>query len=311
MKRILVVLYSQTGQLERVARAIAAPLHEAGHTVDWLRLESQPPYPFPWTFWSFLDAFPESVRLTPPPLRSWSVAARYDLVLLCWTPWFLSPAPPVAAFLQSEAGRAVLRDTPVVTVTAARNMWVLAQEDVKRMLAGAGARHSDHVALTDPGHTLVTVVTTPAWMLTGRRDAVASLPRAGLTDAQVAGSVRFGRALAAAFADGSLDGQRPVLTGLGAAQVDPALVMSEKIGRRSFRVWSKIVSAAGGPGARTRRPVLAVYVAFLVLMIITVVPVSLAIRTLLKPLMRARLQAQAAAYERPSGRGTERLSRFS
>jgi hypothetical protein len=64
------------------------------------------------------------------------------------------------------------------------------------------------------------------------------------------------------------------------------------------------------PGEAARRPVLAAYVAFLILMIVTVVPLSLLLRTLLKPLMRARLAAQAATYEAPSGSGTERMQEF-
>jgi hypothetical protein len=38
--------------------------------------------------------------------------------------------------------------------------------------------------------------------------------------------------------------------------------------------------------------------------------VSLLIRTLLKPLLRSRLAAQAAAFEQPSGAGTERMRDF-
>jgi len=310
MSKVLVVHYTQSGQLERAARALVAPLQAAGHAVDFLALEPQRPYPFPWSFWSFLDAFPESVHLDPPPLRPWTTPApRYDLVLLCWSPWFLSPAPPTTAFLQSERGRALLQDTPVVTLTANRGMWVLAQEQVRALLAAAGARHCDHVALVDP-HKLSSFVTTPRWMLTGRREPFWGLPRAGVPEADIAGAARFGRALVRALADGTLDGRRPVLTGLGAASVDPALLASEKIGRRSFRVWGKLVRAAGRPGAPMRRPVLALYVLFLVTMIVTVVPVSLLIRTLLKPLLRARLAAQAASYERPSGAGTERMREF-
>lgn len=310
MKHVLVVSYSQSGQLERVAQAIAAPLAAAGHRLDVLKLEPQTPYPFPWDFWGFLDAFPEAVFLDPPPLKPWSApAARYDLVLLCYSPWFLSPAPPTTAFLQSEQGRALLKDRPVVTVTANRGMWVQAQEQVKALLAAAGARHCDHVALVDP-HRLASFITTPHWLLTGRREPFWGLPRAGVPDAEIARAGRFGRALAQALAANRLDGAAPVLTGLGAAQVDPALLASEKIGRRSFRVWARIVRSAGGPGALSRRPVLAVYLAFLTLMIVTVVPVSLLLRFLLRPLLRTRLAALAAAYERPSGSGTGRLKDF-
>lgn len=309
MKQVLVVYHTQAGQLEQAAHALAAPLEAAGHTVDFVALAPQTPYPFPWTFWQFLDVFPESVYLDPPALKPWQARPRYDLVLLCWSPWFLAPAPAATAFLQSAAGRALLKDTPVVTLTANRGMWVLAQEQVQQMLADAGARHCDHIALVDP-HKLSSFITTPRWMLSGRREPFWGLPRAGVTAADLAGTARFGRALVRALADGTLDGRRPVLTGLGAATVDPALIASEKIGRRSFRVWGKLVRAAGGPGAPMRRPVLVAYVAFLIAMIITVVPISLLIRTLLKPLLRARLAAQAASYERPSGAGTERMREF-
>jgi hypothetical protein len=310
MKKVLVVHYTQSGQLERAARALVSPLQAAGHAVDVLALQPQSPYPFPWSFWAFLDVFPECVYLDPPALQPWSTpAARYDLIVLCWSPWFLSPAPPTTAFLQSEQGRALLRDTPVVTLTANRGMWVLAQEQVRELLAAAGARHCDHIALVDP-HKLSSFITTPRWMLTGRQAPFWGLPRAGVPDAELVAAGRFGRALVRALADGSLDGRRPVLTGLSAASVDPALLASEKIGRRSFRVWGKLVRAAGKPGAPMRRPVLGLYVLFLVTMIVTVVPVSILIRILLKPLLRARLAAQAASYERPSGAGTERMQEF-
>ena len=309
-KSVAFVYYSQSGQLERVMRAIAAPLQAAGHAVDFVRLEPARPYPFPWSFWTFLDVFPESVALIPPSLRPWQARNRYDLLVLGYTPWFLSPAPPVTGFLQSEAGRALLKDTPVVTVTAARNMWVLAQEEVKKLLGAAGARLSDHVALIDPGPGMTTFITTPRWMLTGKRDSFLGLPPAGLPDADVAGAARFGKALAAALAAGTLDGRAPVLQGLAAAKVDPALVASEKIGRRSFKVWSKLVRGAGPAGHWARKPVLVMYVTFLILMIVTVVPVTLLLRAALRPLLRERLEAQAAEYEKPSGPGRERLNEF-
>lgn len=311
MSRVLVVYHTQSGQLEQCVRTIAAPLAEAGHTVEYLRLEPATPYPYPWPFFAFLDAFPEAVYLDPPPLQPWSTAASgYDLVVLAYSPWFLSPAPPATAFLQSDAGRALLRGTPVVTVTANRGMWVQAQEQVKSLLATAGARLGDHIALVDP-HRLSSFITTPRWLLTGRKAPFWGLPRAGVPDADIAAGARFGRALVQALADGRLDGTGPVLTGLGAARVDPALANSEKLGRRSFRAWGKLVRSCGGPGAWSRKPVLAAYVVFLLLLIVTVVPLSLLIRSLLKPLLRARLQAAAARFELPSGSGEERMHEFS
>lgn len=286
MKKVLIVQYSQSGQLEAVARSIAGPLRaDDGVELQTLNLEPQTPWPFPWSFWQFLDAFPECVYLDPPPNRPWQLSGDFDLVILCYTVWFLSPAPPITAFLQSEAGRELLRDTPVITVTACRNMWMQAQEQVRQLLESAGARHADHVALTDPGPAMATFVTTPRWMLSGRRDAFLGLPPAGLTTEQIDGAARFGRAIRAALRDGRLDGRSSVLHGLGAAPVDPALLASETIGRRSFRIWGRLLRAVGRPGAASRRPVLAVYVCFLLLLIVTVVPVSMALRALLLSLI--------------------------
>ncbi|MEW6166697.1 MAG: dialkylresorcinol condensing enzyme [Pseudomonadota bacterium] len=312
MKRVLVVYYSQTGQLLRVARSVCGPLEAAGDiAVDWCELRPQRPYPFPWPFFEFFDQFPETVHLDPPELLPLPVAddQRYELIVLAYTVWFLSPSPPVAAFLKSEAGRRLLRDTPVVTLVACRNMWHIAQEEVKRLLHAAGARLSDNIVLTDAGSSLASFITTPRWMLTGRTDPMwGLLPAPGIPDHAVRAAARFGVALAGALRDGRLDGRRPVLNGLGAVEANVRLVPSEMIGRRSFRVWGRLLRALGPQGSRARRPVLAIYAAFLVTMIVTVVPVTMLLRTLLGPLAARRLAAQKAYFEQPSGSGRERLA---
>ncbi len=155
MKNVLVVEYSQTGQLTAVLDSLLAPLQEPGSGVLVHRevLRPIPAYPFPWPFWSFLDTFPETVAGDPPPLAPLSVGAgtAFDLVIIGFPVWFLSPPPPVTAFLRSEAGRRLVRGRPVVTVTACRNMWLMAQETMKQLLKDSGACHCDHVALVQPG----------------------------------------------------------------------------------------------------------------------------------------------------------------
>lgn len=311
MKRVLVVYYSQTGQLRRVAESICGPLSVAGVTVDWCELRPRQPYPFPWPFLHFFDQFPEAVYLDPPALYALDVdpAAPYDLIVLAYTVWFLSPAPPVTAFLKSAEGRSLLRDRPVVTVIACRNMWLLAQEIVKELLADTGARLSDNITLTDIGSSLTSFVTTPRWMLTGRREAFWSVfPRAGLSEAQIADAARFGRALAPALLEGRIDGSAPVLAGLGASQADIRLLPSERIGRRSFQIWGRLIRALGQQGSFARKPVLVFYAAFLVTMIVTIVPLTMVLRAMLRPLTARRAAAQKTYFEQPSGSGTELMS---
>lgn len=314
MKNILVVYFSQTGQLRRVAESVCAPLvADAGVQVDWCALRPQQAYPFPWPFFKFFDQFPEAVHGVPPVLEPLNLPAgkRYDLVILAYTVWYLSPAPPVTAFLKSAQGRALLRDTPVITLIACRNMWLMAQEKTKLMLTEAGARLCDNIVFTDKGSSLATFITTPRWMLTGKTDALWGIfPRPGISDADIAAGGRFGHAILAALRCARLDGHRPVLTGLQAACVDDRLIASERIGARSFSIWGRLVMRAGPQGAALRRIVLLLYVAFLVTMIVTVVPLTMLLRALLRPLLAHRLRQLKARFEQPSGCGSERMADF-
>ena len=65
MKNVLVVSYSQSGQLDDIVAALARQLAEAGIKLHREALRPAPDFPFPWPFFAFLDAFPESVRLDP------------------------------------------------------------------------------------------------------------------------------------------------------------------------------------------------------------------------------------------------------
>ncbi|HUR28427.1 MAG TPA: dialkylresorcinol condensing enzyme, partial [Planctomycetota bacterium] len=152
MKRVLVVQYSQSGQLCDVLSSLTAPLAADPSielTIETLRPVT--PYPFPWPVLRFFDTFPEAIYLDPPPLQELAVdpARRFDVVILGYQAWFLSPSLPVTAFLKSPEASRLLRDTPVVTVVACRDMWLMAQERVKELLAAVGARLVGHVALTD------------------------------------------------------------------------------------------------------------------------------------------------------------------
>jgi hypothetical protein len=311
MKRILIVYFSQSGQLRRVVDSVSAPLlANAALQVTLGELRPRTPYPFPWPFFRFFDQFPETVQLQPPEIEALPIGddEHFDLVVLAYTVWFLSPSPPVTAFLKSAQGRRILRDTPVVTLIACRNMWLMAQEQVRVMLDEAGARLSDNIVLTDAGSSLATFVTTPRWMMTGRKDSFLGLPAPGLQSAQIRQARRFGQALATALSEGRLDGRAPVLQGLQAAVVDDRLIASERIGHRSFRIWSRILRALGGPGSQPRQAGLFVYVVFLVSLIVTVVPLTMGLRVLLRPLLSRRLQRERAYYELPSGSGSEHMA---
>jgi hypothetical protein len=301
MKRVLLVHFSQTGQLSRIARELTGPLAHA-HDIELVVEELRPrePYPFPWPAWRFLDAMPESVLLDPPALERLSEKARghFDLVIIAYQPWYLAPSGPITAFLKSTDA---LRGRPVVTVVACRNMWLTAQETVKRLIHEAGGELRDNVVFTDQGSTLASFITTPRWLLSGKRDAFWGLPAAGVSEADIAGAARFGHALAFALRGDRERAGSPMLAGLGAAKVDPRLIFSERAGSRAFGVWSRIIRLGGRQGSIARLPLLALFCVYLVAMILVVVPPSLILQRLLRPLLARKLQSAKAYFELPSG----------
>jgi hypothetical protein len=284
MKRVLLVHFSQTGQLARAARQVVSPLAQA-HDVQLVEevLRPRRPYPFPWPFWRFLDAMPETVLLEAPELEPLAVRAdeHFDLVVLAYQVWYLAPAGPMTAFLKSPSKK-LLHGRPVVTVIACRNMWLQAQETVERLIGEAGGQLRENVVFTDRGSTLASFITTPRWLLTGKRDAFWGLPAAGVADEDIANADRFGQALLAALRTGRERIAAPLLAGLRAASVDPRLIFSERAGKRAFSVWSRLIRLGGRPGAAARLPLLALFCVYLVTMIVVVVPPSLLLQRLFR-----------------------------
>jgi hypothetical protein len=204
----------------------------------------------------------------------------------------------------------LLENKPVITVTACRNMWLVAQETVKKELQDAGAHHCDHVALVDRGSAFATFITTPRWLLTGRKESFWRFPAAGVAADDIRASRRFGLALREALETDAEKRHAPMLCGLRACVVDERLIASEKVGRRSFKIWSRLLRACGRPGTPLRRALLAFYLVFLVSLILTVVPLSMLLKAALRPLLRKKLAAARTYFEQPSGSDSSRLSLF-
>jgi hypothetical protein len=313
VKRVLVLSYSQTGQLADITQNIIAPLQQCPNfSVHVETLRPVTPFPFPWRFFSFLDAFPESAQMVAPSLQPLSLTGDedFDLVILPYQVWFLAPSLPITAFLNHPLAKKLLAGKPVVTIIACRNMWLLAQEKMKRSLSARGARLLDNVAMVDPSPTLTTLITTPMWLLSGKRDLLPGLPQAGIDAASIKAASRFGFALRDALQNDQERGSAPLLTGLNAANSDPSLLFSEKAGTRSFYLWGKLLRAVGQPGQRRRRPFLLLYVCFLVALILSVVPLSLLIQAALRPFLQKKFAALKQKFDAPSGSGIERMSLY-
>jgi hypothetical protein len=278
MKRILVLYYSQSGDVAKAAAALLAPLEELGAQVVWRRIEPATPYPFPWrSIDRFFDVMPECVIGEAPAIQPLDLAPedRFDLVVLAWQVWFLSPSLPVQGFFRSPAAR-VLKDAPVVTLSVSRNMRHLAGRRLRRLLHKVGAIHVGEVAVTHQGSPLATLLSTPRALLTGRRDRMwGVLPSAGVARQSHQRLEQIGRLLAAAAIRTPASLAPGLLDDFDAAPVNTRYLLSELSAWPSFFIWARIIRRLGRLGRLWRTAGVYAFAVWLILCILVFVPLGI------------------------------------
>jgi hypothetical protein len=125
------------------------------------------------------------------------------------------------------------------------------------------------------------------------------LSAAGIADDVIHNSSRFGEAIVSGLnRDVEVKTER-MFRDLGAVRVDARFIVSEKIGKRSFRIWGKIVRLFGKRGSWARRPILGVYVIFLITLILTVVPINMAFQSIIRRLFKEKMAKIIQYIEAP------------
>jgi hypothetical protein len=249
-KRVLVVWWSQSGQLRTVAEAFTRPFEDAGHEVVFLELHPVRPFPFPWKVTTFFGEFPETVLGRPAPIAPVAVPpGEWDLVVLTTQVWFLSPSQPFAALL-AGADRGFLAGRRVLTLVSCRNMWVRGWRRLVTLVEAAGGRVTDRVVATHSGSVFASYFTTLAWMLTGRRDAIKVLPAAGLAEDTFTHLAALGKVAAARLADAPVDA--PLLADQTTAGISHAHAFGEQLVGPLFPVLATIIAAISRPGTTLR-----------------------------------------------------------
>jgi hypothetical protein len=295
--KILVLYYSQSGQLKQILDSLLQPLADASDvSIHFEALKPKPAYPFPWTTDTFCDVFPEAFQEVACEMEPLGVAPdqRFDLVLVAYTVWYLSPAVPVSSFLQSPAAKQLLKDRPVVTVIGCRNMWLMAQEKVKKRIQAAGGRLKGNIVLMDRASNLVGVATIAYWMLTGKKERpMRLLPRPGVSDSDIRQARRFGPLLKdpEALEQGELNTR-------GAVHVVPAYIIFEQRIEKVFNIWSKFIRQKGGPGDPRRRKRVRMFFYYLLAAIGIIAPLATLAGFLIRRLKKDRIRAAADYFSK-------------
>lgn len=245
-KNILVLYYTQTGQLEDIVKNIARPFEEKKdeYQVTYYNIKMKEDFPFPWPNDVFFNTFPESYLQIPSEILPPSddvLNTKYDLIIFGYQVWYLTPSIPIISFLKSSYAAQLLKDTPVVTVSGTRNMWMLSQEKLKVYLKDLKAKLIGNIALVDRHDNYTSVLTVIRWMIGGQKEKSGILPAAGVSDQEIKDSVNYGKIIETHFRNNDVEGLQPDLVKNGAIEIRPFLVRVEKVGNKIFTIWSNLI----------------------------------------------------------------------
>ncbi len=315
MKRVLVLYYSQTGQLTSIASQVTQALqHDPQIEVTFVALNPVKPWPFPWTVRKFLDVFPESLLEVPCSLQPLEAIEQqsFDLVILACQVWYLSPSIPISSFLQSETARRVLNQRPVITLIGCRNMWLLAHTKIQAHIQACCGQPVGNIVLEDRTSNLLGVVTIVYWMLSGNKKRLGGvLPLPGIDPRDIQAAERFGPGIRRALLQDNYANLHAELRGLGALRVNPAHILFERRLHRIFKVWATFIRRRGGPGDARRRNRLRLFAGYLVSAIVIFAPLAQIVSHVLQRKQKERLHHLAEFFSsvQPSDLPSPQLSR--
>ncbi len=239
--KILAIYYTQSGQLGEIVNNFVKPLE--GADLDVIRFKPKNDYPFPWNDKDFYNEMPDSVQEVPVELEEIHFKhSKYDLIIFGYQPWFLSPSIPATSLLKNDDFKKLLKNTPVVTVIGARNMWLNAQESVKQMIFDAGGQLVGNVPLVDRTTNLVSAMTIVHWMRTGKKTRkYGFFPLPGVSEEDIKGVSKIGQLLNDSLKKSALDTFQKSVVEAGAVNINPNILFIEERAKKIFVVWANLI----------------------------------------------------------------------
>jgi hypothetical protein len=292
-KKVLAIYYSQSGQLGEIIDSFISPLIEDGIPVEKVRIKPEGDFTFPWTADRFFSVMPACVLDRPIPLVPFTLKeSEYDLIILGYQAWFLSPSIPFNSLFQQAAFKSIIKNTPIITITGARNMWLNAFVRVKKLIHGAGAKLVGNIALVDKHPNPVSFVTIFHWKLHGKKGSFGIFPPAGVSDTDIANTKIFGATALPYLKAGEWAGLQEELASKRAFVLKYNLMFIESLAGHIFSIWAKFIIKRKNQAAWLR-----VFKYYLVFALFAGAPVALTLHTIFyKPFAPKRIKAKKQYY---------------
>jgi hypothetical protein len=296
-KKVLVIYYSQTGQLKEIAQNLVQPLKDdKNYTLDYYNIEPIHKFPFPWDNSSFFGVFPETFRQIPAAIKSPPeeiLQEEYDLVILAYQIWFLTPSIPINSFMESEYVQQIMQGKKVITTIGCRNMWAKSQQKMKLLIKNVGGELVGNIAFVDRHLNHISVITIVHWMMGGKKTKkFGVLPLPGVSDEEISGASKFGELILAADKKNNFANLQEKITDLGGVDLRSFIIFMDEKANKMFGLWSAFILK----NTKDRKVKLKFFKAYLMIVIWLVSPIVYLIFLLTYPLRIKQIRNKKAFY---------------
>jgi len=194
LEKILVIYYSQSGQLKQITEYFAKPFINEKIDVEFYKVQPVNDFPFPWKSSQFFDVMPETVLEVPIEIKEPKLKSdKYDLIIFAYQPWYLSLSLPAVSVLQNKTLKRIFNNTNVITIVGSRNMWYNAHIELKKYFSLLNANHIGNITLRDKNPNLISAITVQYWMFTGKKDKwLGIFPKPGILETDIIKAESFG-----------------------------------------------------------------------------------------------------------------------
>jgi hypothetical protein len=293
-KKVLAIYYTQSGQMGDIINSFTMPIAEAGVTVEKVQVKPVNEYKFPWKGNHFFSVMPDCVLSVPTALQPFELKEKsYDLVILGYQPWFLSPSIPSNSIVNHPDFKAILKDTPIVTISAGRNMWLNAYDRIRKSLKDAGGILVGNIALVDKHSNPISFITIFYWMLTGKKERYLNIfPKPGVSDEDIKHTAVFGSIAAKYLNNGEWESLQHELLEQKAVIVKYPLMFIEGKAKFIFAAWAKFIAKR-----KNKAPWISAFKYYLFVALFLGAPVLLILDAIfIKPFSGKRIKAKKQNY---------------
>lgn len=295
MRNILVINYSQSGQLDEILDNFLAPFEK--FNIERVKIEPADPYPFPWNAEVFFGIMPATVKETPIKLAPYTLEReQYDLIIIGYQPWFLSPSQPITALLKDPQFKKVLKDTPVATIIGARNMWLKSQESIVKWVKEAGGQMVANIPYIDRVQNHISALTVLHWMKKAKKTRRwGFLPIPGISQKDIDNAAKYAPPVVKALENNNYKGLQEKILKIGGIKVKSTLALVESRGKKFFKIWADLIEKKGTT-QKKRKFWTSAFEWYLIIALFVVSPPILIIHLIISPLLLSGIKKKQKHY---------------